>query len=307
MTIPHHIFRLILLVLALAAGRPAGAMDTAIIDRAETDDDRRRDFTRIVLRAALERTSNDYGPYQFEEAPVFMERARLFNALKAGKQVNISAMLADAEWLQALPSIPIPLDLGLQSWRLLMADANKLPYLRQMAANGQLAQARAGVGATWALRGILEDNKYNIVTGNSYPGMFLMLQAGRFDYLSRSLNDVFSEYEHYREKYPGLAIEDSIVLHTRLPWLFFVAPQEARLRQRVAAGLEAMLKDGTLEQLVLAHFRGNLQRAHLCDRIRVDLPNRQLDKVFNRRDLWLDPYNPRHGLCPRYPRAAALR
>lgn len=303
MKIFHHALRGALLALALATACPAGATDVAIIDHAESKGDQRRAFTRVVLRATLERTVGEYGPYRIDETPVFMERARLFSALKEGKQVNIVGMLADKEWLQGLPSIAIPFDLGLQSWRLLLADAGSLPRLRQLAADGQLAQARAGVGATWALRGILEQNKYHTVTGNSYEGMFLMLQAGRFDYLPRSLNDVFNEFEQHREKYPGLAIDQSIVLHARMPWQFFVAPQEERLRQRVAAGLEAMLKDGSLEQLVLAYFRADLQRARICDRIHIDLPNSQLDKaLLARREVWLDPFDPRHGFCPRRAR-----
>jgi len=295
-----HVFRSTFLALALAASLPASAVDIAIIDHAESKDDQRRDFARIVLRAALERTAGEYGPYQIEEAPVFMERARLFSALKDGKPVNITAMLADTEWQQGLPSIPIPIDLGLQSWRLMLADSQSLPRLQQLAKNGQLAQARAGVGSTWALRSILEENRYHIVTGNSYEGLFLMLQAGRFDYLPRSLVDVFNEYEKHREKFPGLAIEEGVVLHARMPWLFFISPQENRLHQRVAAGLEAMLKDGSLAQLVLAHYRNALKRARLCERIHIDLPNSQLEPaLLARRELWFDPFDPRHGICPR--------
>lgn len=308
MRIFHPALRSIMLALAMMAILPAGAMDIAVIDHAETKDDHRRDFSRIVLRAALERTQDEYGPYRIDEHPVFMERTRLFNALKEGKKINIVGMLANAEWLQGLPSVPVPIDLGLQSWRVLLADSQNLPRLHQLAASGQLAEARAGVGSTWALRRILEENNYRVVTGNSYDGMFLMLRAGRFDYLPRSLDDVFREFDHHRQIYPGLAIEPSIVLHARMPWLFFVAPQEQRLRRRVAAGLETMLKDGSLEQLVLAYFRTDLQRIRICDRIHIDLPNSQLDKALReRRELWLDPFEPRHRICPRRTRAAVTR
>ena len=81
--------------------------------------------------------------------------------------------------------------------------------------------------------------------------------------------------------------------------LFFVSPRAARLHLRISAGMEAMLKDGSLERLVLAHHKEDLRRAKLCGRKRLELPNRQLESsMFARKELWFNPFEARHGLCP---------
>lgn len=282
-----------------AASWPCAAVDVAIVDRPVSEEDHRRDFANVLLRTVMERTEPAWGPYQIKEAPVFMERQRLLSAMQLGKQVNIAAIPADKEWMATLPSIPIPIDLGLQSWRIALIDARQQQRLSALAAGGQLKQATAGVGTTWALRGVLENNAYPIVTGNSYDGLFLMLKAGRFDYFPRSINDIFDEVESHRRQFPNLAIEQSMVLYARVPWLFFISPQQERLRARVAAGMEAMLKDRSLERLVLKYYRTELTQARLCGRVRIDVPNPALAPAIQARsELWIDPFEARHGLCP---------
>ncbi len=290
-------------MLAFACGI-ASAIDIAIMDRRESESDYRRDYYRILLNTVMERTKAEYGPYSVEEAPMFMERPRLMREMQAGKKVNIVAIQADPDWLQALPSIPIPVELGLHSWRLAFIDGKKQAYIRRLVSKGQLKSATAGVGTTWVLKSVLESNGYATVKGNSYGGLFLMLQAGRFDYYLRGIPDVLDEFHSHHHAFPDLKIDDSMVVYARVPILFFVAPGEERLRQRVTAGMEAMMKDGTLEQLVLKYFRADLERANLCSRTRIDIPNPDLDPAMQaRRELWLDPYEARHRLCKKIQQA----
>lgn len=289
-----------LLLLTATACTLARAMDIAIVDLPESDNDRRREYSRIVLHMVLERTTAEFGPYRIDEAPRPMERRRLLSAMKEGNIINILAIQADAQWQEALLPVPIPIDLGLQSWRLLLTDARTLPRLRQLAINGRLTQAIAGVGETWVLRRIMEENRYGLVAGNSYEGLFLMLQAKRFDYMPRTITEIFNEFDNHRAKYPSLVVEDSIVLNAPVPLIFFVSPKAERLHRRVTAGLEAMLQDGSLAELVLRYFRQDLERARLCNRIRIDLVNSTLDPaMLARRELWIDPFEPRYGICPR--------
>lgn len=299
---PNPIVRLYIraaLAATLLAGGHAAAMDIVIFDQPVNKADRRREYANAVLNAVMERTKSEFGPYQIKHAAVHMERPRLFEALKEGKLANLTAYPATQDWMRELKPVPIPIDMGLQSWRIFLIDQKSQPALRAAQSLNELAQLRAGAGSAWATLQSLQEARLRVVTGSNYIGMFQMLMAGRFDYLPRGVNEIFAEYDTYKPANPTLAVEETLLLHDQIPSLFFVSPQEPRLHRRITAGMEALLKEGTLERLVLSYHRNDLLRAKLCGRKRFELPNRQLDPaLFRRKELWLNPFEARHGFCP---------
>lgn len=298
MTIKGTIRRLAALLLAVSAF-DAQAVDAVIFDRAASPNDFRREYSKALLVQVMERTKPEFGPYTIDYADAHMERPRLLEALKDGKLVNVTAYPADAKWLKSLSYVPVPADMGLQSWRIALIDSKKQNRIRSLQLPEGLKELTAGVGSAWVTRASLHDNGFRYVTGSNYLGLFGMLMAGRFDYFPRGVNEIFQEYDQRKRAFPQLAIEDSIVLHDNIPSMFFVSPRNPRLYKRISAGMEALLKDGTLERFVLEHHRGYLQRAKLCNRRRIDLPNKAIDPaMLARKDLWLDPFDPRLGICP---------
>lgn len=290
--------RAIFLFLLALAGH-ARAVDAVLFDRAASAADYRREYSRRLLEKVMERTVPDFGAYSIDYADAHMERPRLLEALKEGKLINVTAYPADAKWLKALRSVPVPTDMGLQSWRIALIDARQQDRIRKLVLPDGLKAMTAGVGSSWVTRASLHENGFTYVTGSNYGGLFGMLMAGRFDYFPRGINEIFQEYEQHKASYPQLAIEDSILLHDNIPSLFFVSPRHPRLHRRILAGMERLLKEGALEQFVLEHNRDFLLRARLCQRRRIELPNRELPSaILGRKDLWLDPFDPRHGICP---------
>ncbi|MYN07709.1 amino acid ABC transporter substrate-binding protein [Pseudoduganella aquatica] len=307
---PNPIVRVFIraaLAATLLASGHAAAMDVVIFDQPVNKADRRREYANALLSAVMERTTPEFGPYQIKHAAVHMERPRLFEALKEGKLANLTAYPATADWMRELKPVPIPIDMGLQSWRIFLIDQKSQPALRNAQTLDALGQLRAGSGSAWATLQSLQEAKLRVVTGSNYIGLFQMLMAGRFDYLPRGVNEIFAEYDTHKPANPTLAVEETLLLHDQIPSLFFVSPQEVRLHRRITAGMEALLKDGTLERLVLSYHRNDLRRAKLCGRKRFELPNRQLDPaLFRRKELWLNPFEARHGFCPALlPRQAA--
>ncbi|WP_157200963.1 hypothetical protein [Massilia sp. Root351] len=288
-----------LLAAALLEAGHAVAVDVVIFDQPVSKADRRREYANALLTAVLERTVPEFGPYQIRHAVAHMERPRLFQALKDGDLVNLTAYPATPDWMRELKPVPVPIDLGLQSWRIFLIDAKSQPALRATRTLADLARLKAGSGSAWATLQSLKEAHLTVVTGSSYTGLFQMLMAGRFDYLPRGVNEIFAEYDTHKPDYPALAVEETLLLHDRIPSLFFVAPREKRLHRRITAGMEALLADGSLERLVLQYHRNDLRRAKLCTRKRFELPNRQLDPaLFGRKELWLNPFEARHGFCP---------
>ena len=111
MRFQHHktgtIARLAILLMALLAGE-ARAIDKVIFDRPASALDHRREYANALLRQVMERTVPEFGPYTIRYAETHMERPRLFEALKEGRLVNVTAYPADARWLKELLAVPVP-------------------------------------------------------------------------------------------------------------------------------------------------------------------------------------------------------
>lgn len=290
---------LVLALMALmVASWSARAVDLIITDGAASKHDQRGTYANALLHAVMERTRAEFGPYRIEQTTQSMQRKRLHSEMREGKLLNVTTFPATAEWLNTLQAVPIPIDLGLLSWRLLLIDQKNQDKLRALAQTGQLKKATAGAGRNWIFLEQLRQHGYRTTTGNDYEGLFQMLRAGRFDYLPRGVNEIFPELDARSASYPGLAVDDSALMHSPIAPLFFIAPKETRLHRRISTGMQAMLRDGTLEQLMLDFYRRDLERAKLCDRILVELPDNAVPSaILTRKELWFNPFEPRHSLC----------
>lgn len=284
--------------LLLACGH-ALAADVVRWNRPASEIDQRRGYAEQLLIAVLERTRAEFGDYVIDYAPVHMERPRQLSEMKEGELLNVTSNPANPVWLRELTAIRIPLDLGLQSWRLALIHRKNQPRLHAVTGAADLKRLRAGANSVWVSAATLKDHGYTVVTGNNYEGLFTMLMADRFDYFPRGVNEIFPEFDARTRQHPDLAIDDGLLLYDAAASLFFVSPKAPRLAARIKAGMEAMLKDGSLERFLLEHHKPVLLRARLCQRRRIDVSVRPPDPVMAaRKELWFDPFDPRHGLCP---------
>jgi hypothetical protein len=300
----HYIVAVVLSLLCAVLCPPAlaGAVDVYIFPHSDSEIDHRGSYAAGLLKEVLRRTEREFGPYRLEFSSVRMERSRQFEALKAGQIINVAALPSSPDWERGLTAIMIPVDLGLQSWRIAMIDKNKRALLRGVRTLDDLKRLRVGVGRNWVTYQVLGDAGFNVVAGNNFDGLFAMLMAGRFDYFPRSMKDAFDEYDHRHAALPALAVDDSVVMHHPFPQLFFVSPGQPRLAARISAGMEAMLKDGTLRAAMLAFHKDLLNRAALCSRRVFEIPAPDVNpELLRRREVWFDPMDPRNGVCPAKP------
>lgn len=287
-----------LLILSLGVSAPAIALDTVILDRPLSGLDRRNDYAALLLMEVLKRTEPEFGSYKVELAPVYMERKRLLEELKLGQLVNAAAQPSQPSWEANLKTIKVPVDMGLQSWRIALVNQKKQAMLHEIKTLDQLKKLGLGVGSGWSTFGIFQDAAFNVVPGTNYDGLFEMLMVGRSDYFLRGVNEIFIEFDDRKDKNPQLAVEDSFIVHVPLPWLFFTSPKTPRLAKRISAGMEAMLKDGSLQQFMLEHHKSMLVRANLCTRRIFEVPNNNVSAEFlSRKELWFNPIDPKNGLC----------
>lgn len=111
-----------------------------------------------------------------------------------------------------------------------------------------------------------------------YEDLFLLLDAGRIDYFSRGVTEIFPELDEWQQRYPHLAVEDRLALHYPFAMFFFVSPSQPRLAAALRQGFEKAYRSGRFERFFYqrSEIRESLSRGRLTDRFVLEIPNPSL-------------------------------
>lgn len=256
--------------------------------------DSRYEYDWRVLQTLLEKTAQQYGDCALQPSPLPMEQARATLELgNPGGRINILVRSTTRELERQFLPIRIPVDKGLLGYRLLLIRANDAARFAKIRGLDDLRSLKIGQGKGWADIAILKAAGIPVVEGASYEGLFAMLAAGRFDGFSRAVDEALREMDEQHATYPQLVVEPSLLLYYPLPRYFFVRrdAEGAQLAQRIEAGLESMILDGTLDQLFQRYKKktielGNLQHRNL---ILIDNPDLSPETPLARSELWFSP------------------
>lgn len=252
------------------------------------------EYDWAVLRTALARTVSRYGPFELKPSAEAMSSRRVTLELATPKGViDIFVRATSPDLEKQFQPIRIPVDKGLIGMRVLLVRKEDLPRFAAVRTLQDLRKFRVGQGKGWADNDILAAAGIPVVEGTYYEGLFAMLTARRFDFFSRSVDEVMREYEERRISVPEMALEPTLLLHYPLPRYFFVRRDAAgdKLAQRVKAGLEMMIQDGSLNALFRQHKSPLLEKLALHKRRVIELSNPSLspDTPLQRSELWLPP------------------
>ena len=260
----------------------------------ESASDSRYVYDWEVLRKALERSRPRFGSFQLQASQEHMSAARVSQEMNtANGRINVMVRATSLELEQKLRPIRIPVDRGLLGYRIFLIRRADLPRFANINELEQLKQFRVGQGRGWADVAILASNGLTVVEGASYEGLFGMLQMNRFDFFSRSTDEALRELDERQSQLPDIIVEPSLALYYPLPRYFFVRRDADgdKLAQRISAGLEMMVRDGSL--LALFHqYKGSLiERAGLSKRrlLRIANPNLSPETPLERQELWYNP------------------
>lgn len=256
--------------------------------------DSRYDYDWAVLRSAMDKTVATYGAYQQRQTDVAMSPQRVLQEMSTPHgRINVFVRATSAELEQRFLPIRLPVDRGLLGYRLLLIRAADQPRFAAVDSIDDLRHLKAGLGKGWADVGIFSAAGVDVVEGSSYDGLFGMLEAGRFDFYSRSADEALREYAERRHSHPQLAIESTLLLHYPLPRYFFVRrdAEGEKLARRIAAGMEIMLKDGSLNALFQQHKGKLIKKTALFKRRLIKLPNPDLSPQtpLARSEWWINP------------------
>lgn len=252
------------------------------------------EFDWIVLHAAMEKTAAKFGPYKITAASEPLSIARLLQEMsRPDGNINIFARATDIELEKKFNPIRIPIDRGLMGMRLLVVRKADLPRFAAVRTLGELRRLSAGQGKGWIDTEVLMAAGVNVVEAPRTESLYSMLEAGRFDFFPRALDEAPAEFDVVGKKQAGIAIEPTLMLRYPLPRYFFVRrdAEGDKLAARIKAGMEMMVQDGTLAALFREHKGPLVERAHIGKRHIIDLPNPSLppDTPLQRSELWFRP------------------
>jgi ABC-type amino acid transport substrate-binding protein len=291
---PAVIFSLLVLVLLAAAPGAAHATTPlqVVYPRPESEHDSRYLYDWEVLRMALEKTRPRFGPYQLRQAGHYMAPARVTNEAAGAGPINLFVRATSAQLERQFRPVRIPIDRGLIGYRLLLVRHDDLPAFAKVGTLDQLRRFRIGQGRGWVDIEILQAAGFEVVEGNNYDGLFSMLSVGRFDALSRAVDEAWREYDERHEQI-GFEVEPGIALYYPLARYFFTRrdAEGDLLARRLEAGLEAMVQDGSLQALFWRHKGPLIKRSGLAQRRLFRIPNPELppQTPLARSELWYRP------------------
>jgi len=245
-----------------------------------------------LLDAVLETTVAEFGPYREEAFTAPMSVRREHEEALLGNLINL--MISDAghkELDEGMIPVPFPIDKGLLGYRVSLISRDNQAKIAGVVDIAGLRSLVIGQGANWGDVAIYEFNRIAVETAMDYNSLFPMLLHGRFDLFPRGVTEAPQELAAYGAQYPGLAIDEHLLIKYRYAQFFYVSKSAPRLAERLLAGLERMAGDGSFDALFARHFAESLSGLDLGRRVVIELENPFLPAwvPFDREELWFGP------------------
>ncbi|WP_188149491.1 transporter substrate-binding domain-containing protein [Teredinibacter waterburyi] len=205
--------------------------------------------------------------------------------------LDIFWALSSPDYEKNFQAIYIPLYRGLFGMRLAIVKRENAYLFEDVKSLGDLKRFTAGQGKFWADTQILENNGLPVVKELKYSNLFRMLEAERFDYFPRAIQEPWLEVQ--REANLNLVIDKSLLLWYKAPFYFFVNKNNQALAKHLTEQLELMIADGSFDEIFFADEETQmaLKNSDIKNRRVIKLANPFLsDKTpLERNELWLDP------------------
>ncbi|HEY0586328.1 MAG TPA: hypothetical protein VGD52_09365 [Pseudoduganella sp.] len=256
--------------------------------------DTSKGFDWIVLQAALEKTRARFGPFTLSPSREPVSIPRMLQELaRPDGAINIIARATQRELEAQFQPIRIPIDRGLMGMRLLLVRQADLPRFANIRTLEDLRHLSAGQGKGWVDSMVLSAAGISVVESPRPGSLFSMLEAGRFDFFPRALDEAPREYDVIRKAHTSIVIEPTLMLRYPLPRYFFVRrdAEGDKLAERIRTGMEMMVKDGSLAALFQKHKGPLVERARIGKRRIIELRNPKLppETPLQRSELWIKP------------------
>jgi hypothetical protein len=230
-------------------------------------------------------------PYRVEVLKENFTQARINEEVRIGGALDLCWNSSDADLESIIEPIRIPLFKGLLGYRIFIINKNDQAKFDRVKSLDDLKQLSVGQGRTWADTRILESNGFNVIKTNKYPGLFYMVEGGRFDGFPRGVHEPFGELESRPAL--ELTVERNLMIYYQMPFYLFVSKDNKKLKRDLEEGFEKAIADGSFDKTFLEDksIKDVIEKANMKHRLRFNISNPNLSKEtpLDRTELWFDP------------------
>lgn len=207
------------------------------------------DFFAKLLVLALEKTRATDGDFVIGHNVHGGGIARDRAMIVAGEGLDVMWASATKEREAQMRVVPVDLLKNLNNFRVLLINDGTQAQFSQVKTLDDLRQFSTGSGEHWTDGFIMKDNGFSVMATSSYYGLFKMLAARRFQFISRGLHEI--GYDNHAYKDFGLVKEESLLLayDVPIPYCFFVNKNNTKLADRIERGLKIAQQDGSFDKL----------------------------------------------------------
>lgn len=250
--------------------------------------DHRNAYYIDMLKLALFKTEKSYGSFDLKQIDFEMNQLRALINLESNKGLDVVWTMTSAEREERLLPVRIPLLKGLLGYRIFIIRKGTQDIFSNVKSLNDLKELEAGQGLSWPDTTILKANKLRVVEASGYSILFSMLEAGRFDYFPRGVNEPWSEVRAHKDK--NLEVEKTLIIQYPAPIYFFVNKDNHGLAHRLEDGLRMAIEDGSFEKLFRNHPANKeiFEFANIEERLIFRLDNPLLPKLtpLHEKNLW---------------------
>lgn len=224
-----------------------------------------------ILKAALDAAGQ---PYRLSPASTDMVQSRVLREIELGN-VDVYWSATSKEREQMLLPIRVPLDKGLNGWRLLLIRKIDEARIAALTAPSAIKTLRMAQGHDWPDTSLLIHNGFKVQTAQHPPALFELLLRHRVDAFPRSVIEAFREQQNY----PELTVESHVALVYPAAVYFFVNRRNTELASRLEVGLARIKASGEFDRLFDQRYGESIKAAKLGERqvIRLENPSITLD------------------------------
>lgn len=258
------------------SGTFASASDktTFYYPRPETNFDERTGYPLALLRLAFQQNPA-LQKYILKPTEIKMPRGRSLKLLESGIAVDIFWSISTEERDSVLTKVDFDLYNGMFGYRLIMVNMEDKKEFEAMESIELLKLKIAALGHDWPDFKILQNNDFNVQGTSSYSGLFSLLHKKRVDYLPRSIFEVWSEVEHFRNK--NLEVVESFALYYPISFNYYLNNENKKLAELLLESLQLLSKKGDFDTLFSIVWQDSLARSDLDNKKIFDVKNKNTE------------------------------
>lgn len=235
------------------------------------------DFRLSLIKKALQASGQRFVIEDCEVPKYPTADARYALLVKDGARCDVLVTASGAGFTNELSLVPVPIYLGGGGYRIFLGNRSTIEDVAKVKDLDGLRRLRIGSGTFWSDSEIMSDNGLNVVRSN-YHSLFSMLEANRFDLLSRSIYEIGGE-ESLIRKHPKIVVEPRLLLHYPSDLFFYVSANRPELQKALTVGMSRMYCNGELQRHINEHpsTRDVMTKYKVEARIILELKNQHLN------------------------------